>query len=46
MVYNTNNPDSKDVAEYYAVARSIPDTQVIGLDMPAEEEITRKDFDK
>lgn len=46
VVYNTNNPDSKAVAEHYAAARSIPDRQVIGLDMPAEEEITRKDFDK
>ncbi|MEO6053508.1 MAG: TIGR03790 family protein, partial [Chthoniobacterales bacterium] len=44
VVYNQNDPDSRTLAEYYAGKRNIPSDQVIGLDAPITEEITRKDY--
>ena len=45
VLYNTNDPDSKSLAQYYAGRRNIPSTQVIGLDCPVMEEIQRSDYE-
>lgn len=44
VVFNTRDPESRALAEYYAERRRIPADQVIGLDCPLEEEITRRQF--
>lgn len=44
VVFNTRDPESRGLAEYYAERRRIPPDQVIGLDCPLEEEITRRQF--
>ena len=46
VVFNKNVPESRDVAEYYAKRRRVPDSQVIGLDLPTTETISRADFQK
>ena len=46
VVFNKNVPESRDVAEYYAKRRNVPDSQVIGLDLPTTETISRADFQK
>ncbi len=45
VVYNVNDPDSKDLADYYAMRRSIPAERVLGISCPLSEEITRKEYD-
>lgn len=45
VLFNTNDPDSKSLAQYYAGRRSIPSNQVIGLDCPLMEEIQRSDYE-
>ncbi|MFM8807291.1 MAG: TIGR03790 family protein, partial [Chthoniobacterales bacterium] len=44
VVFNTRDPESRALADYYAERRYIPYEQVIGLDCPTEEEITRDQF--
>lgn len=44
VVFNSRDPESRELAEYYARRRYIPSEQVIGLDCPAEEEITRQQY--
>ncbi len=44
VVFNTKAPESRSLAGYYALSRRIPPEQVIGLDCPVEEEITRAQF--
>ena len=44
VVYNTRLPASKEVAEYYAKQRLVPDSQVLGFDLPTTEIITRPEF--
>jgi len=44
VVYNTAMAASKDVAEHYAGRRGVPTNQVIGLDLPIVEAISRKDY--
>lgn len=44
VIYNRNDPSSKELAEYYAERRRIPEEQVVGLSCPATEEITREDY--
>jgi uncharacterized protein (TIGR03790 family) len=44
VVYNTADPDSRALADYYAERRQIPREQVIGLDCPTTEEITRAQY--
>ena len=46
VLFNANDPESKDLASYYASARAIPQSQVVGFNLPASEEITRVDFDR
>jgi uncharacterized protein (TIGR03790 family) len=45
VVYNTNDPDSKGLAEYYASRRNIPAERVLAISSPVTEEITRAQFD-
>lgn len=45
VLFNTNDPDSKNLAQYYASRRNIPPAQVVGLDCPVMEEIQRGDYD-
>jgi len=44
VVFNTRDPESRALADYYAERRFIPYEQVIGLDCPTEEEITRAQY--
>jgi len=44
VVFNTRDPDARALADYYAERRHIPDEQVIGLDCPTDEEITRQQY--
>ena len=44
IVYNARDPESRKLAEYYADRRSVPEEQIVGLDCPLEEEISRQDF--
>lgn len=45
VVFNRNDPDSEPLARYYAGRRDIAPEQVVGLDCPPLEEITRGQFD-
>lgn len=45
VVYNRQSPGSEDLANYYAKKRGIPAEQVIGLNCPLAEEISRAEFD-
>ena len=45
MVYNANDPDSRSLAQYYAVRRHIPSDRVFSLSTPLTEEITRADYE-
>jgi uncharacterized protein (TIGR03790 family) len=44
VIYNTRVPESKDIAEHYAEVRHVPAAQLLAVDLPADETITRKDF--
>ncbi len=45
VVYNTQmSPDSRMVAEHYAQQRGVPSRQVIGLNLPRTETMTRAEF--
>jgi len=45
VVYNANDPDSKDLAQYYAAQRQIPAERVFAIYCPLTEEITRQQYD-
>jgi uncharacterized protein (TIGR03790 family) len=44
VVYNTDMPGSKDVADHYAAMRHVPENQVVGWKMPTRDVITRKQY--
>lgn len=44
VVYNKRVPESKGVAEHYAERRQVPAAQVIGLDLPTTETMTRAQY--
>lgn len=44
VIYNSQLPDSKKVAEHYADRRQVPRSQVFGFDLPTSEAISRKDY--
>ena len=46
VVYNGNNPTSRDLAMYYARARGIPAENLVGLKCPDAETVSREDFKK
>ncbi len=46
VVFNTRDPDSAPLARYYAGKRKIPSENIVGLDCPLTEEITRAEYDE
>jgi uncharacterized protein (TIGR03790 family) len=46
VIYNSRLPESKQVAEYYAQRRAVPNDQVWGLDLPTSEAISRGEFNE
>jgi uncharacterized protein (TIGR03790 family) len=46
VVYNRNLAESRSVAEYYAQRRAVPKDQVIGLDLPPTESMTRTEYEE
>lgn len=44
VVYNSKVPESKEVADYYAMRRQVPKDRVIGLELPAGETMSRKEY--
>ncbi len=44
VLYNRNQAESRDLAKYYAEARGIPFSQVLGLNVSDDEEITRDSY--
>ncbi len=44
VLYNRNDTESRDLAKYYAEARDIPFSQVLGLNTSSDEEITRDSY--
>ena len=46
VLYNSNLPESRLLARHYAEARSLPRENIVGLPMPASEEISRQQYEK
>lgn len=46
VLFNSSDPESEELARYYAQKRDIPPDQIVGLSCPASEEISRADFDR
>ncbi len=46
ILVNKNVPDSHRVAEHYCAKRAVPKENVIALDLPTGEDITRDDYDR
>jgi uncharacterized protein (TIGR03790 family) len=44
VVYNNNMTESRKLAHYYAEKRNVPSNQVIGLDLPSIESMTRAEY--
>ncbi len=44
VLYNSNLPASRALAEYYASKRAIPETQLVGLPCAPDEEISREQY--
>jgi uncharacterized protein (TIGR03790 family) len=44
VIYNTRVPESEDVARYYAKARHVPESQIYGFSLTANEEVSRDEF--
>lgn len=45
VLYNSAVPESKQLAETYQAARKIPKENLIGLDLPKTDDISRADYD-
>jgi uncharacterized protein (TIGR03790 family) len=45
VVYNSNYPESKALAEYYATCRKVPADQIVDLPCPTDEEIERDQYE-
>ena len=45
VVFNTEVPESKQIAQYYAMKRQVPTNQVFGFALPTGEDMTRRDFE-
>src|SRR5262245_45156693 len=45
VVTNKNVPESRAVADHYRKARGVPAGNVVELDLPKDEDISRKDYD-
>ncbi|MFC7338270.1 TIGR03790 family protein [Haloferula chungangensis] len=45
VLYNTVIPGSEGLAKTYAIARGIPEENLVGLKLPDKEEVTRSEYD-
>jgi len=45
LIVNRNMPESAEVAEHYREKRQVPRENVISLDLPTTEDISRRDYD-
>ncbi len=46
VVFNANVPGSKTVADYYADKRKVPKDNLVGVLVPAGEDMSRQDYDQ
>jgi uncharacterized protein (TIGR03790 family) len=46
VIYNSNVPESKSLAEYYAERRHVPKDRLFGFDLPSAETMTRHDYEQ
>ncbi len=46
VIYNENDPLSRDLAQFYAEKRGIADDRVVALKCSIEEEISREEYDR
>ncbi len=46
VLYSRQSVESKEVADYYVSKRNIPTNQVIGLDVPLGDNISRPDYER
>jgi uncharacterized protein (TIGR03790 family) len=46
VVYNSRKSESRKVAEHYAERRGVPASQIIGLDLPESETMSRIEYDE
>ena len=46
IVYNTEDPDSRPLAETYAEKRGVPTNQICGISIRVAETISRKEYDE
>ncbi|MBA2252555.1 MAG: TIGR03790 family protein [Nitrospirales bacterium] len=46
ILANRNSPESLTVARYYATRRGIPSAQILQLDLPSQDTISRKDYEE
>lgn len=46
VVFNENDPDSRDLARYYAEKRAVPENNLVGLKCSLGEEISRAEYDR
>ncbi len=44
VVYNTRVPESKSIAEHYALLRQVPPNQIFGFNLTTNEEMSRIEF--
>jgi uncharacterized protein (TIGR03790 family) len=44
LIYNARLPESKDVADHYAARRNVPAGQIIGLNLPTGETMSRTEY--
>jgi uncharacterized protein (TIGR03790 family) len=44
VIYNSNVPESKITADYYAKVRQVPQMQIYGFDLTTNEEMSRVEF--
>ena len=44
VVFNSRMPESRELADYYALCRDVPRSQVFGFDLPTSETISRAEF--
>src|SRR5262245_18864181 len=45
LIVNKNEPDSRRVADHYIAKRGVPKGNVVELDLPKTEEISRADYE-
>jgi uncharacterized protein (TIGR03790 family) len=46
LIINSNVPQGRDLAQFYAQARHIPDNRILELDLPKGDDISFKDYEQ